>query len=117
MAYFKVDSQIIGEELSRKIYSVMNPGNVESTHLFDWGEDVSGQAYINVPLDMVCPVYVNQNFQQVMTDIGILLNINQEEGKQLRQYLEGGEVVLAHLIPSTLEEFTPNFNYERPVGE
>lgn len=109
MAYFKINSEAEGEELSLKMYSIMNPGNVETTHLFGWGTDSNGQAFINVPLDMVCPVYVNENFAQVMADVGELLNIPQEEGTQLRQYLEGGQVVLGNLIPSTLEEFTPYF--------
>ena len=92
------------------MYSIMNPGNVGTTHLFGWGTDDDGQSFINVPLDMVCPVYVNENFASVLKDVGDLLGIPQEEGTQLRQYLEGGQVILAHLIPSTLEEYTPRFN-------
>ena len=107
--YFKVSSKEKGEEISQKMYSIMNPGNVGTTHLFGWGTDYDGQAFIEVPLDMVCPVYVNDNFAQVLADVGQLLNIPQTEGAQLRQYLEGGQVVLGNLIPSTLEEFEPRF--------
>lgn len=109
MSYFKINSEAQGEELSRKIYSIMNPGNATTTYLFAWGTDSNGQAYIDLPLDMVCPVYVNENFAQVMADVGALLNIPQEEGAQLRQYLEEGQVVLGNLIPSSLEKFTPYF--------
>lgn len=110
--YFKVSSEDQGEEISRKMYSIMNPGNVQTTHLFKWGTDLNKQPFIRVNLDMVCPVYVNENFAQVMTDVGNLLGIPQQEGQQLRQYLEGGQVVLGNLIPSTLEQFIPNFNHE-----
>ena len=113
MAYFKVNNEAEGEAISRKMYSIMNPGNVGTTHLFGWGTDSNGQAYINVPLDMVCPIYVNQNFQQVIDEVGAMLGIEPTtEGKALRQYLETGRVVLGNLIPSTLEEFTPYF--EKP---
>ena len=109
MAYFKVYNEIIAEGISRKMYSIMNPGNVGTTHLFGWGTDSNGQAYIDVPLDMVCPVYVNDNFDTVVKEVGDLLAIPQSEGTALRQYLEGGQVVLRNLIPTTLEEFTPYF--------
>ena len=113
MSYFKISSEAQGEELSRKMYAIMNPGNATTTYLFGWGTDSNGQAFINVPLDMVCPIYVNQNFQQVIDEVGAMLGIEPKtEGKALRQYLETGKVVLGNLIPSTLEEFTPYF--EKP---
>jgi hypothetical protein len=112
MSYFKIDTIEKGEEISRKIYLIMNPGvNTETTHLFGWGVDSNNQAFIDVPLDMECPIYVNENFQQIIDDIGNLLGIDSEtEGSQLRQYLETGRVVLGNLIPSMLEEYTPVFN-------
>ena len=109
MAYFKIDSTEKAEEVSRKMWQIMNPGNVTTTHLFGWGVDSNGQAYMDIPVDMVCPVYVNDNFADVVSQVGQLLNIPENEGQQLRAYLEGGQVVLANLIPSTLEEFTPYF--------
>jgi hypothetical protein len=111
MSYFKIDTETTAEALSRKMYSIMNPGNVETTHLFGWGTDADGQAYIDVPLDMECPVYVNENFQKVIDEVGAMLGIEPTtEGKALRQYLETGQVVLGNLIPSTLEEHVPRFN-------
>jgi hypothetical protein len=111
MSFFKIDNEPQGEAMSRKIYSIMNPGNVGTTHLFGWGTDADGQAYIDVPLDMECPVYVNENFQKVIDEVGAMLGIEPAtEGKALRQYLETGRVVLGNLIPSTLEQYEPRFN-------
>lgn len=112
MAFFKLDTEDRAEVISRNMAIIMNPSNVDSVYLFGWGTDSDGQVYIDVPLDMVCPVYVNENFAQVMTDVGNLLGIPQQEGQQLRQYLEGGQVLLGNLIPSTLEQFIPNFKHE-----
>jgi hypothetical protein len=113
MSYFKINNEAQGEEISRKMYDIMNPGNVTSNTLFGWGTDSKGQSYIDVDIDMVCPVYVNENFQKVIDEVGAMLGIEPKtEGKALRQYLETGQVVLGNLIPSTLEEFTPYF--EKP---
>jgi hypothetical protein len=110
MSYFKINNEAQGYEISRKMYDIMNPGNVTSNTLFGWGTDSNGQAYIDVDIDMVCPVYVNENFQKVIDEVGAMLGIEPTtEGKALRQYLETGQVVLGNLIPSTLEEFTPYF--------
>lgn len=111
MAYFKIDTEQRAEEISRKMYSIMNPGNSGTTHLFEWGIDSNGQAYMNIPLDMICPVYVSENFETVLRSVADLLMIEQTERTELRQYLEGGSVVLSNLIPSTLEEFTPYFEW------
>jgi hypothetical protein len=113
MAHFKIDSEAKGEALSRKMWNIMSPNNTTHTHLFGWGTDSNGQAYIDVDVEMVCPVYVNENFQKVIDEVGAMLGIEPTtEGKALRQYLETGQVVLGNLIPSTLEEFTPYF--EKP---
>lgn len=109
MAYFKIDSEERAEEVSRMMYSIMNPGNMETLYLFGWRTDDNGQPYIDVPLDMECPVFVNENFDAVVKSVGELLGIPQEEGQQLRQYLEGGKVVLGNLMPSSLEPHTPYF--------
>jgi hypothetical protein len=116
MAHFKIDNEEQGEALSRKMWDIMSPNNTTCTHLFGWGTDSNGQAYIDIDVEMVCPVYVNDNFAQVLQDVGVLLNIPQTEGAQLRQYLEGGQVVLGNLIPSTLEEFTPYFEKANIYG-
>ena len=92
----------------------MNPDNCETTYLFPWGTDSNGQAYIQIDPDMVCPVYVNENFDSVVKSVGQLLNVPAEEGQQLRAYLETGQVVLANLIPSTLEQFEPIFTSTIP---
>lgn len=109
MAYFKIDSEARAEEISRKMWEIMSPTDTTCTHLFGWGSDSNAQDYIIIELDMVCPVYVHENFHTVLNDVGTLLGIEQEEGAQLRQYLETGQVVLGNLIPSTLEQFEPYF--------
>jgi hypothetical protein len=116
MAHFKIDSEVQAEKLSRGMYSIMNPGDDSVTHLFAWGTDKNGQPYIYVDLDLECPIYVNENFQKVLDEIGAMLGIESAtEGKALKQYLETGRVVLGNLIPSTLEEFTPEFEvYSKP---
>jgi len=102
MAHFKIDSEVSAEKLSRDMYSIMNPGDDSVTHLFPWGTDKNGQPYIEVDLNMECPIYVNENFQKVLNEVGAMLGIESAtEGRAL--------VVLGNLIPSTLEEFTPEF--------
>lgn len=114
MAFFKIDSEQKAEEISRKMWQIMSPDDSTSTHLFGWGTDSNGQPYMSIPLDMECPVYVNENFDSVVKSVGQLLNVPAEEGQQLRAYLETGQVVLANLIPSTLEQFEPIFTSTIP---
>lgn len=109
MLCFKIDIEARGEEISRKMHTIVSPENTTCTHLFPWGTDSNGQPYIQIDPDMVCPVYVRDNFRQVLSEVGQLLNIPESEGTALRQYMEGGEVVLSNLIPSTLQQFEPYF--------
>lgn len=114
MAHFKIDSEAKAEEISLQMWQIMSPHDTTCTHLFGWGTDSNGQPYMSIPLDMECPVYVNDNFDSVVKSVGQLLNVPAEEGQQLRAYLETGQVVLANLIPSTLEQFEPIFTSTIP---
>lgn len=109
MAYLKIESEAKAEEISRNMARIMSPPNTTATHLFGWGTDHNGQSYMHIPMDRECPVYVHENFDDVVTTIAELLGIPAEGRTPLREYLQGGKVVLGNLMPNTLEEFEPYF--------
>lgn len=109
MTYFKIETEIKAEQLSRRIYQMMNPGNVETTHLFGWGTDSNGQSYILVNLDEEYPTYIKYDFDSNIDIITAILGMDQTQKDDLKSYFQTGRINLNYFIPNYLEEFMPVF--------
>ena len=100
MRYYRVNSAQDAMAMSEKLYSIMNPGSVESKYLFGWRSN-ENMTVIEIDETMVCPVFVTENFAQVLSDIATILNgaLSEEQGNSFKEYLQTGHVVLGNLIP------------------
>lgn len=111
MKYYKTDSEVFSEEISRNLCIVVTPDNTPIKYVVGWGTDDNGQSYICLDPEMQLPVYVNKSdFEKILNRIGDeLLKIPQAQGRELKQYMSSGRIVLGNLIPPSMEEFTPYF--------
>jgi hypothetical protein len=111
MQHFKIDTEAKGWQVSELIYKVMHPnGGAETKYLFLVNTDSTGQAYISLDTDMQCPIFLKPDFDSILHDIAVLLNVPDSEGAKIKQLLETGQITIAQIITSVLEEFTPKNN-------
>jgi len=107
MRYFKVDSEETAMKLSELIFSLMYTSDVgaTTTHLFGW-ESNGTETVIRIPENYVCPVFIKDNFEEVVQEMATILNgaVAEGEGAALVEYLKTGQVILEKLIPSGLVE-------------
>ena len=105
--YYKIPNAEIGKQISEIVYRIMTPEPTDVKYLFAWGIDIDGQHYIEVPVDMACPVFMNENFNTALSELSALLNVGDAEGKELSGKLKSGQVILGDIIPSSIVEYTP----------
>ena len=99
--YFKLDSAEQAEALSRLMWKLCHDGSSTSTHLFEWYDD--GTIKLN---DMVIPVFMNADFEQVLGDIATVLNgyLTEAEGQRIAALLRTGQANILDLVPAGLQE-------------
>ncbi len=102
MAEFNLHNEEMAARLSELLYSLTYPDGAEVTgkYLFGWEDNV-----IRFPDDYETAIFVKDNFQEVIAEIGQILNgdLPIEEGAVLVDYLKTGRVKLINLIPNKLK--------------
>jgi hypothetical protein len=108
MQHFKIETEAKGWQVSELIYKVMHPTDTETKYLFPVNVDADGQAYLSLNTDMECPVFLKADFDAILHEIAVLLNVPENEGAAIKTLLVKGKITIAQIIPSVLEAFTPN---------
>jgi len=110
MRYFKFDSEVQAEKVSRLLYSLMYPENadVRTTHLFGW-VTIAGVTLAKISEDQLCPVFPKSITDTVLADLVSTFGskIASKDRAKYRDYIKNNsQVLLINLIPSTLQEYT-----------
>ena len=106
---YKVNNLADGWKISELIYSLMTQDkNGASKYLFGCYEDATGQSFIEVNLDRICPIVLTQSSAATMKKIGDLLGLSTEERATIKAHiLANNPIQLINILPSILEEYTP----------
>jgi len=105
--YYQVDSEETGKKASELIYRIMSQEITDVKYLFAYGTDFNGLSYIEIPVNMVCPVFINENFNSVLSELSVLLSIEEHEVNRIVEKLKNDSVILGDIIPSSLIECYP----------
>lgn len=108
---YKIDNKQIWESVSEKLFLLMRNKETSTTKLFAIETDGTGQNYINIDLEMECPLFINTSNVTLISEIGEILQIPSEEGVVLREYLTTNNTIkLKQIVPSSMQEYTPIYN-------
>lgn len=110
MRYFRLDSPAQAETISRLLYKMMYPANINviSVYLFNW-RVVAGITLICIDENQRCPVFQKSDVDTVLADLVAAFGnkIAAKDRTAYRDYLKtNSSVLLINLIPSTLTEYT-----------
>ena len=107
MRYFKVPTEQMAQELSALIYTVMYPPNIENEtqYLFAWFP-YNAEWVIAIPENYHCPVFIKDNFNTVIEQLGSIIGFTlaEGEGQQIIAKLSTGSIIIEEIIPSGLVE-------------
>ena len=117
--YYQVDSEETGKEVSELIYRIMSPSETDVKYLFVYGTDLNGVSYIEIPVDVQCPIFINGAVGVILSELSKFLKIEEQEGNKIADKLRTGVVTLGEIIPSSLVEFYPvlKLNETPPFGK
>jgi len=108
---YKVDNKDIWMEVSQKLYSLMKQGETTTTHLFGVETDSTGSNYISLDLEAYCPIFLTSETEQILTDLGNILGIEDGEGAAIKEYiLTTNPIQLKYIVPTGLTPYTPIYN-------
>lgn len=109
MRYFKVPTEQMAQELSALIYTVMYTPNIENAtqYLFGWFP-YNTEWVIAIPENYHCPVFIKDNFNAVIEQLGSIIGfaLAEGEGQQIIAKLATGSIILEEIIPSGLVEIS-----------
>lgn len=119
MKIYEIDTEIRAKALSRYLFQLMFPEGKEpgGEFLFNW-ESRNGKTVIYVDPDMVVPIFVKSDFDEVVFTLGEILNgyITPEKGGELKEYIQSNDsVLLSDLIPDNMIERDLDWVYDNGI--
>lgn len=107
MRYFEVKDNEIAAKISELVYKLMVKEPTKTKYLFVWFEH-NGTTVIEIPENYECPIFINDDFQDIVNELGAMLGVTESEGAAMVEYLKTGKIILENLVPTTLTEIFIN---------